>query len=138
MKVKLATQTFSASTAHTLHFLRCDVKHPEFVESEATEKFCLIMNNCFDLNSRQKVAKVSSKQSINRNNVAKIRSNIQLYKTFISTLKDDSTCLLQTPKVLDRPAPKTYDNDIVDMHKISKTLRVSSTTSLDHDYITAY
>lgn len=199
------------------------------------------MNNCFDLlNSWQKITKVPSKQCINRNNVAEIQSNIQLYwsKTYISILKDgnksifeskrrmdffsimsalenvvaifekwstsetislkylltyklsqdhielffsairsrndkqtndtitnrppnslssvfkllvyaqikdsdnancllqDSTCLLQTPKVvLDKPAPKTYNNNIVDMHKINKTVKVSSSTSLDHNPI---
>lgn len=49
IKVKLATQIFSMSTAHALHFLRCDIKHPEFIRSEGTKKFCLVMNNCFDL-----------------------------------------------------------------------------------------
>lgn len=32
--------------------------------------------------------KISCKQCINKNNVAEIRSNVQLYKTYISTLTD--------------------------------------------------
>ncbi|TGZ45601.1 THAP domain-containing protein 9 [Temnothorax longispinosus] len=69
------------------------------VRVQSTEKFCLIMNNCFDLlNSRQKVAKVPSKQCINRDNVAEIRSNIQLYKTFISTLKDGNKPIFESKR----------------------------------------
>ncbi|KYQ55617.1 THAP domain-containing protein 9 [Trachymyrmex zeteki] len=99
MKVKLATQTFSASTAHALNVLRCDIKHPDFIGSEATEKFCFIMNNSFDLlNSRQKVVKVPSKQCINKNNIVEIRSNIQLYEAYISILRDGDKPIFESKR----------------------------------------
>jgi len=99
IKVKLTTQLFNASTAHALHFLRCDIKDSQFIGSEATEKFCLFMNNCFDLlNSRQKVAKVPSKQCINGNNIIEIRSKIKLYKTYISTLRDGDKPIFESKR----------------------------------------
>lgn len=53
MKVKLATQVLSRSVGKSLRFCRDILKLPEFAGSEATEEFCYIMNDIFDLlNSR--------------------------------------------------------------------------------------
>lgn len=53
MKVALATQTLSRSVADAIDFLRCDLKHKDFVGSEATTEFIRIVDEVFDrLNSR--------------------------------------------------------------------------------------
>lgn len=53
MNVKLATQLLSRSVALAIKFCREELKLPEFVGSEATEKFIMTMNNMFDIfNSR--------------------------------------------------------------------------------------
>lgn len=50
-------------------------------------------------------------------------------------LSQDDTYLLQTSKVLDKPkTPKTQDDNIVNMYKISEIFKVSSSTTLDHNY----
>lgn len=53
MNVKLATQLLSRSVSIAIEFCRQELKLPDFLESEATEKFIMIMNNVFDtFNSR--------------------------------------------------------------------------------------
>lgn len=52
MNVKLAVQLFSRSVARGLNFYR-EKGHPQFKNSEETEKFTLDLNNIFDcLNSK--------------------------------------------------------------------------------------
>lgn len=58
MKVKLAAQVLSVSVSHALTFCERKVKDDDFVNSSATAKFCLMLNNCFDiLNGRNAFAK---------------------------------------------------------------------------------
>ncbi|KAG7307177.1 hypothetical protein JYU34_007329 [Plutella xylostella] len=53
MNVKLATQLLSRSVSKAIEFCRQELKLPGFENSEATEKFIMIMNNIFDIfNSR--------------------------------------------------------------------------------------
>jgi len=49
MKVGIAAQLLSASTADTLDFLREDLKLPQFQGSEATSRFLRVFNSLFDL-----------------------------------------------------------------------------------------
>lgn len=53
MKVKFAAQLYSASVASSLEFL-AEQKKYGFINSQATSKFCRIINDAFDiLNSRK-------------------------------------------------------------------------------------
>lgn len=55
MKVCLAVQVFSNRVSKGIQYLRECIKLPEFANCEATEEFCLMFNNIFDvLNSRNK------------------------------------------------------------------------------------
>lgn len=92
MKVKLAVQVFSSSVSKALNFLRTIVKLPEFSDSLATERFCLIMNNIFDIfNSRQAYVRTSSKSAIKFNSIDKIRTKIVVYEKYIISLRDNTT-----------------------------------------------
>lgn len=63
MKVKLATQTFSKSVADALTFCREDLQLPEFLGSAATSRFCIKINNIFDLlNSRNLLCKSAGEE----------------------------------------------------------------------------
>lgn len=64
MKVKFATQTFSKSVAGALSFCREDLQLLKFAGSCATSRFCIEINNMFDLlNSRNLICKSKSKNA---------------------------------------------------------------------------
>lgn len=74
MKVKLATQTFSKSVADALTFCREDLKLPEFFGSAATSRFCIEINNIFDLlNSRNLLCKSAEKECITVQNLQEMK-----------------------------------------------------------------
>lgn len=102
MKVKLAVQVFSSSVNKALKFLRTVTKMPEFSKSFGTEKFCLIMNNIFDiLNSRQVYVKTSSKSAIKFDNIEEIQTKIIAYEDYITSLNDGTMKILETNRKLE-------------------------------------
>lgn len=75
IKVFLAAQTLSNSVAKALAYLREDLQLPDFKNSEATEQFCLIINEAFDiLNSRNKFNTDPQKMPISDCNIHNIRN----------------------------------------------------------------
>ncbi|KYN02589.1 THAP domain-containing protein 9, partial [Cyphomyrmex costatus] len=101
MRVRLATQLLSCSVSNALYFLRTTVKLPEFVDFFGTEKFCIMLNNIFDLlNSRQKNVKNPSKSPINRSNITEIRSKVMEYENYITSLQCNRKSILTTKRKL--------------------------------------
>lgn len=88
MRVKIAAQTLSRSTAVALEYLRTSqYGNEDFKDSEPTEKFCLIFNNLFDImNSRTKYGKYF-KQGLQKSNETEILSELVRIKDYILTLK---------------------------------------------------
>jgi len=87
MKDFLAGQTLSNSVAKALAYLRDDLQLQDFENSEATEKFCLIINEAFDiLNSRNKFNTDPSKMPISDSNIDSIRGKIANIETYIKSL----------------------------------------------------
>jgi len=73
MKVFLAAQMLSNSVAKALAYLRDDLLLPNFENSKATEKFCLIINEAFDVsNSRNKFNTDPQKMPISDSNTDSI------------------------------------------------------------------
>ena len=58
MKVILAAQVFSNSTADALDYLRLDLKEQAFANSAATADFCRRVNDAFDLLNYRKGQKI--------------------------------------------------------------------------------
>lgn len=89
MRVKLAAQTFSESTARAMRYLRerfgCDSKY----SSQGTEMFFRTFNNIFDiLNARSKFAK-HYKKGLQRSNEEFVLSELVRVKKYILGLKDE-------------------------------------------------
>lgn len=87
--VKLATQILSGGVSHGLQYLRTVTQLPEFSGSYATEAFCTVMNDIFDLlNFRRSLKNTELKGLINRDNITEVRSKIIEYEYYIKSLRD--------------------------------------------------
>lgn len=87
MKVKLAAQTMSHSSAAALKYLRLSNYSEDFESTAATETFCLAFNNLFDiLNSRNKYGK-HFKQGLQKSNEQLVLSELVRIKNYILSLK---------------------------------------------------
>lgn len=90
MKVFLATQLLSFSTAKALEFLDKKLNDPTFQNSSATSEFLLNMNNIFDmLNSKNKFCKRKGKQPITRENLNEMEKKVEGFITYIENLEVD-------------------------------------------------
>lgn len=89
MKVVLAAQTFSKSVADAMTFCKDTLKNPDFLHSTATSRFCIYINNIFDLlNSRNLFSKTPTKQCITLQNLNNIKAQVCDFITYLSSLKD--------------------------------------------------
>lgn len=87
MKVKLAAQIMSRSSAVALKYLRLSNYSKDFESTAATETFCLAFNNLFDiLNSRNKYGK-GFKQGLQKSNEQFVLSELVRMKNYILSLK---------------------------------------------------
>jgi len=68
MRVRVAVQTFSNSVADAIEYCMNDLHLPEFQEAEATIKFCRLMNNIFDILTRNFLSKSTYNKPIHENN----------------------------------------------------------------------
>lgn len=101
MNVKLATPLLSSSVSNAMNFLRTTIEMPEFSNSLGTEKFCVMMNDIFNLlNSRQAFSKVPIKSAINRNNIEEIKSRVMKYENYIKSLYDNEVPILSSDRGL--------------------------------------
>lgn len=99
MKVCLAVQIFSNSVSKGMQYLREYIKLPEFANSKATEEFCLIFNNIFDLlNSRNKFCTTPSRQPITTENLIEITQAVYTFTEYISSLKYQGTSILHSKR----------------------------------------
>jgi len=82
MKVKIAAQLLSSSTANALQFL-LDNNFQQFKNSEATIKYCRVIDQIFDfLNSRSRY-----KSPIFRSNINILQDKIIPLINYLSNLK---------------------------------------------------
>lgn len=87
MKVNIAVQTLSASTANSMQYL-LDAGCYEFVGAEATIKFTKMFNDLFDVfNTKHKINSNDFKMAISANNEEKIFKFFEEAKTYIQGLE---------------------------------------------------
>ena len=88
MKVKLATQLFSASVADALQYCNEKMKLKAFKDCEATVAFIRLVDSAFDiLNSRNPLGQ-GSKKPINRENFESHRKSLRDCEEFLLNLQD--------------------------------------------------
>lgn len=88
MNVSIAAQVLSTSVANALMFCEQDLQIDKFRNSGATAKFCLTINNIFDLlNSRNLFCKNQSAQCITRENYDEICKQVDSYCDYLKGLK---------------------------------------------------
>lgn len=99
MKVCLAVQVLSNSVSKGMQYLRESIKLPEFANSKATEEFCLMFNDIFDvLNSRNKFCITPSRQPITTENLTEITQKINSFIDYISSLKYQGVSILHSKR----------------------------------------
>lgn len=94
MKVKLATQLFSLSVAEAMQFCRKDLQIMAFKESEATEKFILLINNMFDIFNSRNLHQYGFKKALNERNASQIFDYLDMACDYISNLKLENGVLI--------------------------------------------
>lgn len=94
MKVKLATQLFSSSVAEAMKFCRKDLQIDAFKESEATEKFIILINNIFDIFNSRNLHQYGFKKAINERNAAEIFDYLNIACEYLSHLSQEDGTLL--------------------------------------------
>lgn len=97
MKVSIAAQVLSTSVSNALKFCEEDLQLLEFAGCGATAKFCLQINNIFDmLNSRNQFCKNPSAQCITRENYNEICQQVDGYCRYLQGLRDINYPILQS------------------------------------------
>ncbi|EFN79710.1 THAP domain-containing protein 9, partial [Harpegnathos saltator] len=92
-------QTFSKSVANAMIFCKETLNNPNFLQSAATSQFCIYINNIFDLlNSRNLFSKISTKQYITRKNIDNIKTQVQDFITYLSSLNDQTGPILNSSR----------------------------------------
>ncbi|KAF0687718.1 Uncharacterized protein FWK35_00039375, partial [Aphis craccivora] len=131
MKVKIAAQLLSSSTANALQFL-LDNNFQQFKNSEATIQYCRVIDQIFDfLNSRNPFSK-GYKTPIFRSNIGILQDKIIPLINYLSTLKYKNQLLYMTNK-------KTFiigfTAAVKSMFEVSKII---FTENLNFKYILTY
>lgn len=99
MKVNLAAQVLSRSSADALRYCEVDCDLEEFDGASATARYCEVFNDCFDiLNSKNQFSKNPSKHAIHKNNVKDLKVKVDAYVKYIKNLKIDGKNILETNK----------------------------------------
>ena len=89
MKVKLALQVFSLSDAKALEFMRIS-GFPEFQDSQATEKLCLMLNKLFDLLNIRSIFTKKCKATISTETAEAAITFLQECRAFLLQLEDSN------------------------------------------------
>lgn len=88
MKVFLATQLLSRSTAKALEFLRSDLKDARFHGTEHTQEFVQNMNDIFDMtNVKNRFCKREGKEPITAENLTAMEEKAEKYIKYIESLQ---------------------------------------------------
>lgn len=88
MKVFLAAQVFSSSTAAALIYLEKELKDPMFNDSAATATFCKLIDEMFDiLNSKNKFCKTPSRNAMTEANLPELKKKIDSFKAYVENLE---------------------------------------------------
>ena len=88
MKVKLATQTFSSSTAAALQFLQQKIKHEKFINCTDTIVFVRNIDRLFDFLNSRHPASSGFKSPIRLSNFEKKKAMILEICNYLLSLKD--------------------------------------------------
>ena len=90
MKVFLAAQVFSASTAAALTYLESELKDPLFKDAAPTAKFCKLIDETFDiLNSKNKFCKTPGRKGMTEESMPGFRKKIDEFKEYVEKLEID-------------------------------------------------
>jgi len=88
MKVFLAAQVLSNSTAIALQFLEFHLQDPLFTNASTTATFCKNMNDIFDLlNIRNKFCKTPGRSGISKNSLLELKNKIDYFISYIQKLE---------------------------------------------------
>lgn len=88
MKVKIAAQTISNSTADSIQYMDEVMKNEKFKNSRATTNYLRVMNNLFDImNSKLGHCKKEFKQPFTKETVNKFATYFEVCKNYIKGLK---------------------------------------------------
>ena len=87
MKVKLATQLFSQSVAHSLEYCNEILKLEQFKDSEPTVKFIRYINNLFDILNSRNLHQLDFKKPISMQNFEKINSFLCELLDYLKSLR---------------------------------------------------
>lgn len=100
MKVSLAVQTFSRSVSDALFYCENDLKLDQFKGASATSKFCLFLNNIFDvLNVRNFISKGEYTKPFNSMHANKIKLLLEQAEAYILNLMVESKSMKWVPIV---------------------------------------
>lgn len=87
MKVFLAAQLLSSSTAKALEFLQFEMEDPQFRLASSTSEFCQKINDIFDLlNNKNRFCKREGKRPIDKKNFSKIEKKVEEFIRYIENL----------------------------------------------------
>lgn len=126
MKVSIAAQILSTSVANALLFCEQDLQIDKFCNSGATAKFCLQINNIFDLlNNKNRFCKNQSTQCITRQNYDKICKQVDSYCDYLEGLKNVNGPILKSNRKMG------FFGFIVSMKSI---LHISKSLFLDNNF----
>lgn len=82
MKVYLATQLFSESTADAIEFCDKTLKLPDFKYSEGTVEFVRVMNDVFDIFNSRRMTDAFYKQPLHKENYSMIMNRLEYVKKY--------------------------------------------------------
>lgn len=88
MKVRLAAETLSNSSATSIEYLNTVIKNEKFLRSEATVKYLRVFDSLFDvMNSKPKHCDERFKQPISENSIEKFHGLFEMAKDYIKGLQ---------------------------------------------------
>jgi len=88
MKVFLAAQVLSSSTAKALEFLEMKIKDVDFLGASATAQFCTNFNDIFDaLNSKNMFCKTPGRKAITIENLSELNTHVTRWIEYIQNLE---------------------------------------------------
>ncbi|KYN09507.1 THAP domain-containing protein 9 [Trachymyrmex cornetzi] len=88
MKVCLAAQVLSNSTALALHFNEFTLNDINFAHSSATAQFCKNFNDMFDLlNVRNKTSKIPERATVTKDSLPNLKKKVEEFISYIEKLE---------------------------------------------------
>lgn len=89
MKVRLATQVFTKSTADSLLFCRNVLHLNDFKNCEATIRFLEMFNDLFDVSNSKNMKQICFNQALNSKNIESVTLKFTESKAYIISLRNE-------------------------------------------------